>query len=374
MNMKKINLLSSLVILAILLVFLCLKIFLIRIELGQVGVRTMQYDVPLFCKKGVEPKDFGPGWHRRLPLIDSWTFFDSTVQTMEYATQDERQRNQSWAFTSSYASQRNLSGDDPVELKTDDGYSVKLDVTVKYCIRPKEVYLLFQRLGSGDAYKQIVSSEARGTMRDVFGGLKTEQFYDPIKREAQTVKAERALRDKMKDRSVDILAILIRNIEFDPNYERKILDKKLADQDVELNKSKALAEAKRGETNKILAETEAKVLVINQQKEAEVVGMKADMDKKIAEIQATAQLQVAKTRADADLYAAKNIAQGMLLEKTAEAEGERLKATALQGSGGNNYVAMQLVHELKLGAIALSTLQTDFLNVDTMVRKLGAAE
>ena len=56
---------------------------------------------------------------------------------------------------------------------------------------------------------------------------------------------------KLDQRHIELIDILIRDISFDPQYEKKILDKKLADQDVELNKSQAIAAEKKGITRVI---------------------------------------------------------------------------------------------------------------------------
>jgi regulator of protease activity HflC (stomatin/prohibitin superfamily) len=340
--MKFIKLLSTLIILAAVSVFVAANFLFIKIDLGETGVRTQQYAV--FGSKGVVPMDFGPGWHRNLPLLDTWKIFDSTVQTTEFTTEQERRETKKiYSFLSS-TSQRyldaSLSGSTgQVELKSKDGYTVRLDVTVKYRVSPNEVYQLYQELGSETRYKGIVRDQVQKTIRDIFGTMLTEQFYDPEVRRIKTVEATKDLKGELAESSIDLIDILIRDIAFDPSYERKILDKKLADQDVELNKSRALAEDKKGETNRIAAETEAKVRVIEQELIAKKLTMKADTDKEIAQLNADARLTAAKLKADADLYQAESEAKGTLLEKEATAEGERLKATALNTPGGENLVA-----------------------------------
>ena len=373
--MKFIKLLSSLIILAAVSVFVAANFLFIKIDLGETGVRTQQYAV--FGAKGVVPEDFGPGWHRNLPLLDTWKIFDSTVQTTEFTTEQERQATRKiYSFLSS-TSQRYLDASSTgstgqVELKSKDGYTVRLDITVKYRVSPNEVHKLYQELGSEARYKGIVRDQVQKTIRDIFGTMLTEQFYDPEVRRTKTVEAKKDLKGELADSSIDLIDILIRDIAFDPSYERKILDKKLADQDVELNKSRALAEDKKGETNRIAAETEAKVRVIEQELIAKKLTMKADTDKEIAQLNADARLTAAKLKADADLYKAEFEAKGTLLEKEATTEGERLKATALNTPGGENLVAFEIVEQLNLGEITVSTQSNDFLDVASVLEKVGA--
>ncbi len=374
--MKFIKLLSTLILLAVVGIFIAVQFLFIKIDLGQTGVRTQQY--AFLGDKGVVPEDFGPGWHRNLPLLDTWNVFDATVQTTEFTTEEERKETKKiYSFLSQtsrkYLDSAPIGGPGQVELKSKDGYTVRLDVTVKYRVTPGEVHKLYQELGSEARYKGIVRDQVQKTIRDVFGTMRTEQFYAPDVRRVKTADATSQLKHELADNSIELIEILIRDIAFDPSYERKILDKKLADQDVELNKSRALAEEKKGETNRIAAETEAKVRVIEQELKAKQLTMKAETDKQIAQLNADARLTAAKLKADADLYKAELQAKGTLLEKEANAEGESLKATALNTPGGENFVAYELVKQLQLGEITVSTQNNDFLDVESVLKKVGAS-
>ncbi|MFP4378911.1 MAG: SPFH domain-containing protein [Candidatus Sumerlaeia bacterium] len=376
--MKKINFIASIIIIVVILFFAFFKVLLIRINIGEVGVRLQQYG--FLGKKGVQKNDFGPGWHRRIPGLDTWEVFDATVQTTEFTSEQDRKRLANWReslFRSSAPSEYSsvpYTGPERIELKSKDGYTVKLDVTVKYRIKPDSAWKLFQDVGPGERYKGLVRDQSQQALRTVFGNLRTEEFYKPDIRRIAQEEATESLTRELDRINVELISILVRDISFAEAYERKILDKKLADQDVELNKSRAIREEKRGETNKIAAETEAKVMVIAQEQESELVKMKAETEKQIASIRAEADLKVARIRADADLYAAEKIAAGDLLEKEATAKGEQLKAQALQGSGGKNLVAREAVSGLMLDSVTLSTVEINFLDVEKMVERLGATD
>jgi len=375
--MKIIKILSGLIIVAVCSVFFTAGFLVVRIEPGETGVRTQQY--AFLGDKGVVEEDFAAGYHRNLPLLDTWNVFDSTVQTTEFTTVEERkEQNRIYSFLSSstkrYLDSTPVGGPGQIELKSKDGYTVRLDITVKYRIKPEETHKLYQKFNSEAKYKGIVRDQVQNTIRNVFGTMLTEEFYNPEVRRGKTEESFTSLSGDLARNHIELVQILIRDIAFDPSYERKILDKKLADQDVELNKSRALAEEKKGETNRIVAETEAKVQVISQELKAEQLTVKADTDKQMAQINADARLTAAKLIADADLYAAGLAAKGELLEKEASAEGERLKADALNAPGGRNLVAFEIIEQLTLGDVAVSTLQYDFLDVEKMVSRAGAGE
>lgn len=353
-----VNTVCILIIVAIVGAWLAFRTLVVRVPLGMVGVRTLQLAVSGGAK-GVVPKDFRPGFHRDLGPIDRWELFDATVQTLEL-TKDPKRGDR--------------AGRDDVQIVSADGNRVAMDITVKYRIKDGEAHELYQKLGAGDAYKRIVRNESLDTFRIAYGELRTEEFYDPVRREECTSVSLHLVRQRMEPRHVDVLEVLVRDVQFEERYERKIRDKKLADQDIELNKSKEKAAEMSGITNVIRKETQAMIKVINSEKEGELVKLKAETDKQIAQIKAEAEKYATETRADADLVAAELTAKGTLLEREAEANGETLRAKALQGSGGANYVALEAARNLDVEDITVSTQSTPFLDVEAMAGHLGARE
>lgn len=353
--MRAIRAFSILLVLAVIAAFLAFKFTLIYVPVGVIGVRTQEYAI--FGEKGVVQKDFGPGFHRNLGPIDSWVLFDSTVQTLEMTREPEQ------------GSQR---GRDDVQVQSADGYAVSVDITAKYRIKVGKAHKLYGDTGSGTKYKTIVRNESQQACIALFGLMKTEEFYDPERRRATAAEVKQRLIASLADNHVEVIDVLIRDVRFDPEYEHKIRRKKLADQEVELNKSMARAATMRGKTQVIKAESERKVRVIQKEKEAALVEMEAQTDRDIAKIRADYERYATEKRADADLAAAEKEARGKLLVKKAEAEGERLRNEAMQGAGGSIIVALEAARNLNLADVTISTVDIDLLDVDAMATKLGA--
>ena len=160
-------------------------------------------------------------------------------------------------------------------------------------------------------------------------------------------------------------------MEFDPEYEQKIRLKKLADQEVELNKSMAKAEEMSGKTQVIEAETKKLVNIIVKEKEAELITMQAETDLEIAKIKAEYERYATEKRADADLIAAEKEAEGDRLVRQAEAKGEELRNKALFGTGGDVLVALEAARNLQLSDVTISTMGVDLLDINAMSEKLG---
>ncbi len=353
-TLKTISLVIIIFIVGAAVVFRSLTIY---IPMGKVGVRIQQFGV--FGKKGLVEKDFGPGWHRDLGPIDRWEIFDSTVQTLEMTRQP---------------GEGSRTGADDIKIQSADGYAISLDVTVKYRIATNMAYKVYQDTGSRDRYKVIVRNEAEQACMGMFGQMETEDFYNPTARRETTATVHSNVSEALVDNSIEVIAVLVRDVQFDPEYEKKILMKKLADQEVELHKSEAKAAEERGKTEVIKAETEKLVKLVERKKEAELIGMKAQTDLEIAKINAEAARDVTQMKADADRIVALKRADGERKIKKAEAEGERLRNAALAGAGGSTMAALEAARNLNFKDVTLSTLDIDILDINAMSEKLGAKE
>jgi regulator of protease activity HflC (stomatin/prohibitin superfamily) len=345
---------SAIVIAVILGGWLTVQLLTVDIPIGRVGVRIQQYGI--FGKRGVVQTDFGPGWHRDLGPIDSWVTYDSTVQTLEM-TKTKRKGSS--------------PGQDDVKVQSVDGNKISLDVTVKYRIAEGKAHKVYADTGAGTKYRAIVRNEAEKACMGRFGQMTTEEFYDPEQKRRRSKEVLDELTASLEDNYIEVIDVLIRNVEFDPKYEAKIRSKKLADQEVELNKSMAEAERMRGKTQVIEAETQKLIKIITKEKEAELIKMQAQTDLEIAKIEAQYKKYSTEKTADADLVMAQKQATGQRKVKEAEAEGERLRNEALTGAGGDIMVALEAAKNLQLSDVTISTLEVDLLNIEAMAEKLG---
>ena len=353
--MKFIKITSIVIILAVVGFWFLLNTTVIFVPVGKVGVMTKEY--ALTGTRGVVKEDFKPGWHWNVGPLHSWTLFDSTVQALEMTR---------------HLNYGDRKGRDDVEVQSADGYAVSVDVTVKYRILSDKAYKLYQNTGSGIKYKTIVRTEAKDACIAQFGEMETEDFYDPAKRREKAVQVQNKLQETLVDNYVEVIDVLIKNVQFDPEYEKKIQRKKLADQEVQLNISMAKAEEMSGKTQVIVAETAKMLAIIRQEQGAALTRMEALANRQITRIKADYESFATKKNADADLLAAQNDAKGQLLIKKAEAQGEKLRNEAMRGVGGNTIVALEAARNLNLNDMVISTMNIDLLDIDAMAKKLGA--
>ena len=325
-----------------------------RIKPDEIGVRTRNFGMG----EGIVPADYKPGFHRFLWPLDSWQRFPSTVQRIRFAKNSQ----ETWAPQG-----------EPLQITSADGDKVTLEAEVFFKIAEGEAHQVLQESGPGERYKEIVRGLALDEARVHFGQLNTESFYDVASREKVRLKAAAVLRDRLVPRGIELVDLLVTSVEFDPNYENLIKQKKLADQRVELEKAQGKAAEETGKVAKIAAETAAKVQKIERETDAEVTHKTTDLNLAMGTLRAEAEKFASGVKADADLYKNQHDAEGTLLLKSAEAEGSRRMNEALMGEGGRNLVALEAVKKLTVNEVTFPSVGYDWFNPYEMALRLGAS-
>ncbi len=295
----------------------------------EVGVRVKK--LALWGDKGVSDRIFAPGsTFFFLPFINDWYTFDTKLQNMEMTYQRSR-------------------GDRPTQddllFKTIDGNDIGLDVIIAYRIMPEKAPYILQYVAENDQAlrDKIVRTIARSKPRDIFGELKTEDFYIAKNREAQAEKVKRQLQDMLEPMGVVIEKVLTKDYRFNPAYQKAIEDKKVADQMVEKNRSaqhaaaeeyKRKLEQARGEVNKMVADIDGEYL---------------------------------KAKIEADAYYEKQqlIAQAITAEGIAEAQGIEEMNTAMASAGGEAFVKLKIAEALQGKAVYLLPVSEGGMNLKT---------
>jgi regulator of protease activity HflC (stomatin/prohibitin superfamily) len=295
----------------------------------EVGVRTVKLGI--FTKQGVEDKVYAPGsTYIFLPFVNDWNTFDTKLQNLEMTVS---------SFTGDRKSR------DDLLFKTVDGNDIGLDVIIAYRIDPGKAPYILQYVARDmrTLREKIVRTVARSKPRDIFGELKTEEFYVAEKREAKAQVAKETLQRILGPMGIIVERVLTKDYRFNPEYQKAIEDKKVADQRVEKNKSAqhaALEEYKRkleeakGEVNKMVANVDG-------------------------------EYRRAKIEADAYFEKQSLLAQATRAEGVAEAEGIRQMNRALTGSGGEALVKLRIAEALQDKKIILLPVSEGGMNLKT---------
>ena len=295
----------------------------------EVGVRTRK--LAFLGKKGVEERIYAPGaTYFFLPFINDWHVFDTKLQNLEMT------------FSKLRGDRRTQ---DDLVFKTTDGNDISLDVIIAYRIDANKAPYILQYVARDDTTlrDKIVRTVARSKPRDIFGELKTEAFYVAEAREAQSKKAQESLQEILGPMGVVVEKVLTNDYRFNAEYTKAIEDKKVADQQVEKNKSaqhaateeyKRKLEEAKGEVNKMVADADGQYL---------------------------------KNKIEADVYQEQQqlLAQAIKAEGIADATGIQEMNNALAGAGGEAIVKLRIAEALQGKRIILLPVSEGGMNLKT---------
>lgn len=295
----------------------------------EVGVRTVKWS--LFGSRGVESRVYEPGAVYFFPaVVNDWHTFDTRLVNIEM-TNNPRRGDKMYR--------------DDLLFKTIDGNDISLDVIVSYRIDPARAPFILQYVAASDyeLKDKVVRTLARSRPRDIFGELKTEEFYISEKRDEKAERVRVALNELLDPYGVVVERVSTKDYRFNVAYQRAIEDKKIAEQVAEQHKSatkaaqeeylKKLEEAK-GEVNKMVAEADGR-------------------------------FRQAQIEADAYYQRQGRVASAIEAEGVAEAKGITEMNRALAGSGGEVMVKLKLAEALEGKRILLLPAAAGGLDVKT---------
>jgi len=242
-----------------------------------------------------------------------------------------------------------MTGKNNLKIKTIDGSDVYVALKVQYKIAAEKADEVLATSGRGEQYKvKWAWHYVRSICRDHLGELTTEEFYDSSKRNAKIVHARQEAKQRLQRFGIQIDDIVVpQKPRFYAKYEQLIKKKKLADQAVLEEQSKALAAVQRKETAKV-DETAKKNVAIEQfrgEMEKKIIQAKAEAER----VQRASDAYFKKTTvgADAEFYMLEKQAEATLTRKKAEARGIEALKKALEGEGGRNMVKLEYAKKLK---------------------------
>lgn len=295
----------------------------------EVGVRTVKWSP--FADAGVEDRPYPPGAVYFFPaVINDWHTLDTRLFNIEMTWSENR-------------------GDKPYRddlvFKTIDGNDISLDVIVSYRIDPAKAPYIIQYVGTDDfeVKDKVVRTIARSRPRDVFGELKTEEFYVADKRDEKAEQVKAVLNQALGPYGVIVERVSTKDYRFNPAYQQAIEDKKVADQIAEQNKSATKA-------------TQEEYLKRLEDARGEVGKMVAAAD---------GSFRQAQIEADAYYEKQSRLAQAIEAEGQAEAKGILEMNKALAGSGGEVMVKMKLAEALAGKPILILPLSGSGMDLKT---------
>jgi regulator of protease activity HflC (stomatin/prohibitin superfamily) len=296
-----------------------------RVSPNEWGVEQVRFGL----KTGIKEKAFGPGLYfvplgttmhdfpREIHVLEA--SFDRTESLGKAKTEDVREGVEKYFQRRDKVLGRSTHRViDAFNVQTSDGYAVICDVTLLYSI--SDPVRIAKDFGWGSLY---VDSFAVNTFRNgvlqTIGKMNAETFYNEELRIAAVKDAETFLRARFAERGFKVETLLLRNYVYAENYEKSLQEKKVAVQTAEKNRKEALVNEEHAKLEQIQSKGNAAITIAESEVNA----------------------QIAKIRAEAELYASQTRAKADKEVNVAQAEAKRLKADALNTSGGRYVVALE---------------------------------
>lgn len=284
------------------LIFFLLNFF-VYIKPNEYGIKQVNIGI----NSGIQPHVYETGFHIVIPFgFQVMHRFPRDILVFELT---------SYADTAS----RDARMEKAAHIQTSDGFFVTVDVSILYHIY--DPYKLFTTVGPGKLYEDNgIIPKVEPKLKQALGELTTEEFYNsPLRVEKANI-AKKLLNEELNPKGIQVDHVLVRYFLYSSEIQRNIEEKKLKDQMVFTNQSKAKASAEEALVKKVLQEGEANIKVKLEEGKAYVI----------------------KKAAEKDLYVRTKIADADLLVNMADARKTELINQAYQKKGSDKLVGLKM--------------------------------
>ncbi|MGR3292630.1 MAG: SPFH domain-containing protein [Candidatus Scalindua sp.] len=236
----------------------------------------------------------------------------------------------------------------PVILKTRDGGDVSLDLIIQYRLISKMADHVVQNTGPGEMYKEKwIWDYAKTICRYEFGELEIGEFPDAEKRRQKTKEASEELDRLLNPHGIKMTSLNFIDYRYYREYAEKIQERRIADKEVEEQRSRAKAAEKN--QGRVVTEETKKLDVAVSRFRGQLYNMEIEATATAEKIrqEGLAYLLKANLDADAEYARLKMSAEAILAVREAEAAGILALRDALEGPGGLNLVKLEYAKRLR---------------------------
>jgi regulator of protease activity HflC (stomatin/prohibitin superfamily) len=209
-------------------------------------------------------------------------------------------------------------------IQTSDGFFVDVDVSVLYHIA--DPYKVITTVGPGQLYQTNgIVPKVEPKLKETLGEMTTEEFFNSQLRVMKAQQAQDMLNRELEPKGIKIDHVLVRYFKYSDELQKNIEQKKLQDQLVFTNQSKAKATGEEALVRKVREEGEANIKIRLEEGHAYVV----------------------KKNSERDLYVRSKHAEADLMIKLAEAKKKERINNAYQQKGSDKLVGLKMAEVLQ---------------------------
>jgi len=309
----------------------------VKVAADKIGVRRVN------TGKGVEERDYGPGYVLQIPGLHVVTLWDPTWTNLK----------------------------ETLQVRGSDQYTTTVDMSVVFRIEPQKCHEVAKNFPNEDRVEQRVRNSMNKFANEILAQMSTEDFFDTKVREGKAVEAQKAMDDTLRPIGIEVRYVLLRNILYDPKFEAQLLRKQLAGQQKSLEMAKGQLAGAQTQTELIRRNAEAEVKQIDESKRQSTENLNADTERKIAQLTQDAKQKAATVLSKAESSKRQKIARSDLIKATATAAGTAAMSRVYSKPGANYYFARQAVEGMRLGEIEVNSSTFNPLDSEKLLKALG---
>ncbi len=276
---------------------------LVYIKPNEYGIKQ----VNIGFKTGIQHRVYETGLHFVMPMgIELMHRFPRDLQVFELTNYSE---------TASRGARREKAA----HIQTSDGFFVDVDVSALYHIT--DPFKVISTIGPGKLYEDNgILPKVEPKLKETLGEMTTEEFYNSPLRVERSNDAKRLLNEELNPKGIQVDKVLVRYFKYSDEIQKNIEEKKLKDQMVFTNQSKARASAEEAIVQKVRQEGEAHIKVKLEEGRAYVI----------------------KRSAERDQYVRTKTAEADLMVNLADAKKTELINQAYQRKGSDNLIGLKM--------------------------------
>lgn len=301
--LKKVLSMGFLPLIAVIALAILFRLFFVYLGPSEYGIKQ----VNIGLKTGIHKEVYETGLHFLIPFgFEIMHRFPREIQVFELTDSAE---------TASQGARMEKAA----HIQTSDGFFVDVDVSILYHI--VDPYKVITTVGPGRLYEDNgIVPKVEPKLKEALGEMTTEEFYNSPLRVKKSNEAKELLNDELNPKGIEVDYVLVRYFKYSEEIQRNIEEKKLKDQLVFTNQSKAKASGEEALVKKVRQEGEANIKIKLQEGKAYVV----------------------KKTAERDLYARSKKAEADLLVSLSEAKKTELINNAYQQKGSEKLVGLKM--------------------------------
>lgn len=152
----------------------------------------------------------------------------------------------------------NTGADDSVEVLTNDGVSVDVDVSIRYRVNIDQADLFYDEYKSNaQAQKRLIRPTTRSVLRTEGGDIDTTDIYTGEGQDQMRDAVRAALDKETNNTGIDIEAVQIRRIHLPEKYANAVEEKEVEKQNIEKKENSIQVAKKEAERKRVEAQGQA---------------------------------------------------------------------------------------------------------------------